>query len=46
MPNVIDIGNNFLYSNKTLKELNIPSDTLIGLHFLYNNPDIKNIKRR
>jgi len=41
--NVRVIGNNFMYSNKTLRDFDIPHDVILGLHCLYNNDYLKEI---
>ena len=43
MPNVRILGNNFLFSNKSLEEFNIPGDVIMGLHCLQNNENLRNV---
>ncbi len=43
LPNVIEIGNYFLYSNKALTNISLPNVTNIGNDFLYSNKILTNI---
>jgi len=44
LPKVVNIGDNFLYNNNVLTNLEIPLIEVIGSDFLYHNTALENLQ--